>query len=125
VASLFGSPRTLPFKARRRRLRSSDLHHQHAAEVLKLQAILLRDRPRINQVFQNPSVTQQAEFTDVGKYFTVCHFTFWISNYLGYFYMPSKYLLLLLNHRQQNIKFSRLHTDWDFPLGKCPQFSRA
>jgi len=28
-------------------------------------------------------------------------------------------------HRQQNIKFSRLHTDWDFPLGKCPQFSRA
>jgi len=28
-------------------------------------------------------------------------------------------------HRQQNIKFSRLHTDWDFPLGKCPQFSWA
>jgi len=21
-----------------------------------------------------------------------------------------------------NIKFSRLHTYWDFPLGKCPQW---
>jgi len=26
-------------------------------------------------------------------------------------------------HRQSNIKVSRLHTDWDFPLRKCPQFS--
>jgi len=23
------------------------------------------------------------------------------------------------------MKFSRLHTDWDFSLGKCPQFSQA
>ena len=28
-------------------------------------------------------------------------------------------------HRQQNIKFPTLHTDLDFPSGKCPKFSRA
>ena len=66
------------------------------------------------------------------------HFTFWISPSLSETAVTDRFqgiiivgIYMSLNilyyycHRQQNIKFSRLHTDLDSPLGKCPQFSRA